>query len=127
MTLLACAGATLKCSFGMATSTFVPTPKKTTSNEAFAANALDHQAIANIPPFGVCISLANPSVAAATSAALGVLTPMPCIPVTPAPWVTTAKTLLESAPTLNQTSTLQCVWGGVIHVMEPGQKMQSVG
>jgi len=126
MALLPCTGATLKCSFGLATATFTPTPKKTSSGPGFAANVQDHQPMANIPPFGACTSLANPSVAAATSAALGVLTPVPCIPVTPAPWVTTAKTLIESAPALNQSSTLQCVWGGVIQVVNAGQKTHSV-
>ena len=52
-----------------------------------AANINDHIPMVNILPFGMCQSLANPMVAAATAAALGVLTPMPCIPVTPAPWV----------------------------------------
>lgn len=120
--LLVCTGASLKCSFGLSASTLTPTPKKTSSGPGFVANVLDHQPITNIPPFGLCTSLANPAVAAATSAALGVLTPMPCVPVTPAPWTTSSNTLLESVPVLNQTSTLQCVWGGGIQVTDPGQK-----
>ena len=51
---------------------------------------MDNQPIANIAPFGVCISLANPAVAAATAAAMGVLVPLPCMPVTPAPWANVA-------------------------------------
>jgi hypothetical protein len=70
----------------------------------------------------MCISPANPTVAAATAAALGVLTPMPCIPMTTAPWVTGAPTvLLGNQPTLDNVSTLMCNWGGVITFVTPGE------
>jgi len=66
-------------------------------------------------------------VAAATAAALGVLTPMPCIPNTPAPWVTGAPTvLLGYFPTLDNVSKLMCVWGGVIQFTSPGETTVNV-
>jgi hypothetical protein len=75
----------------------------------------------------MCTSLANPTVAAATAAALGVLTPMPCIPNTPAPWVTGAPTvLLGNAPTLDNVSKLMCVWAGVIQFITPGEMTVAV-
>ena len=40
---------------------------------------------ASVPPFGLCTSMANPQVAAATAAAQNVLTPQPCQPVL-SPW-----------------------------------------
>lgn len=118
-----CNGAMLKCSFGLAPSTFVVLPlnKVMTSNMP-AANIMDHKPMVNIMPFGMCTSPANPAVAAATAAALGVLTPMPCVPVTTAPWVPGAVTvLLANQPALNNTSKLMCNWGGVIEVVVPGQ------
>jgi hypothetical protein len=70
----------------------------------------------------MCISLANPQVAAATAAALGVLTPQPCIPATMTPWVPGAITdLLGSQPALDNVSTCMCNWAGVITVTNPGQ------
>ena len=68
------------------------------------------------------MSPANPMVAAATAAAMGVLTPMPCIPATVAPWVPGAPTvMLGDMPTLDNTSTLMCMWGGVITFVDPGE------
>ena len=68
------------------------------------------------------MSPANPAVAAATAAAFGVLTPQPCIPVTISPWVPGAATvLLGNQPALDNTCTLNCMWGGVIQVAMPGQ------
>jgi hypothetical protein len=53
---------------------------------------------------------------------MGVLTPMPCVPNTPAPWAPGAPTvLLANQPALNNTSKLMCVWAGVIQVAVPGQ------
>jgi hypothetical protein len=76
----------------------------------------------NIMPFGLCTSLANPAVASATAAAMGALTPMPCIPNTPAPWVPGAPTvILGNVPTLDDTSKLMCVWAGVISFNTPGE------
>ena len=82
------ATATMMCSFGLAPSVLNVLPiNRVTVEGRPAANIMDHQPILNIPPFGMCTSLANPTVAAATAAALGTLTPMPCVPVTVAPWV----------------------------------------
>jgi hypothetical protein len=87
-----------------------------------AANIMDSKPMANVMPFVMCQSMANPIVAAATAAALGVLVPMPCVPITVAPWVTGAPTvLLGNMPTLNNSSKLMCVWGGVISIILPGQ------
>jgi hypothetical protein len=86
------------------------------------ANIMDHIPMVNIMPFGMCMSPSNPVVAAATAAALGVLTPMPCIPATPAPWVPGAVTdLLGNFPALDNVSQLMCIWGGVITFTSPGE------
>lgn len=87
-----------------------------------AANIMDHVPMLNIMPFGMCQSPANPMVAAATAAAMGVLTPMPCIPVTAAPWTPGAPTvLIANMPALDSNSMLMCNWGGVIKINAPGQ------
>jgi hypothetical protein len=123
MPLQVCMGAMMQCSFGAAPSSLVVLPvNKTFTNQMPDANIMDHVPMENIMPFGVCMSLANPTVAAATAAALGVLTPMPCIPNTPAPWVTGAPTvLLGNMPTLDNVSQLMCIWGGVITFVDAGE------
>jgi hypothetical protein len=118
-----CNGATMMCTMGMAPSTLVvlPVHRVLTDNQP-AANIMDHVPMVNIMPFGMCISPANPTVAAATAAALGVLTPMPCIPNTPAPWITGVPTvLLDNMPTLDNTHQLMCIWAGVITFVTPGE------
>lgn len=118
-----CNGALLTCSFGVAPSqlTVLPVNRVNTSSQP-AATIMDHKPMVNIAPFGMCMSIANPAVAAATSAAFGVLTPQPCIPVTISPWVPGAATvLLGNQPSLDNTCTLNCMWGGVIQVAVPGQ------
>lgn len=118
-----CAGATLKCSFGVAPSMLnvLPANRMLTAGMP-AANIMDHIPLLNILPFGMCMSMANPMVATATAAALGVLTPMPCIPATASPWIPGAPTmLLGSMPALDANCTLMCNWGGAIKVLYPGQ------
>lgn len=118
-----CNSALLTCSFGMTPSqlTVLPVNRVNTSSQP-AATIMDHKPMVNIAPFGMCMSLANPAVAAATSAAFGVLTPQPCIPATVSPWVPGAATvLLGNQPSLDNTCTLNCMWGGIIQVAVPGQ------
>lgn len=117
-------GAILQCSFGVTPSALIVIPMglPVMSGGIFAATIMDFVPIANIPPFGMCSSLANPMVIAATSAALGVLTPMPCIPVTVAPWVPGSPTvLINNFPALNNSSKCICSWGGVISINFAGQ------
>lgn len=121
-------GATLMCSFGVAPSSLVVLPiNKMLSGNQPAANIMDHVPMTNIMPFGMCMSPANPMVVAATAAALGVLTPQPCIPNTPAPWVPGAPTvLLGNMPCLDNTCTCNCLWAGVITVAVPGQMTEMI-
>lgn len=125
MPLQVCNGAQMMCSFGMAPSAIIVLPiHRTMTNQQPDANIMDHVPIVNIPPFGMCITPSNPAVAAATAAALGVLTPMPCVPVTPAPWVPGAVSppvMLDNFPSLDNISTLNCVWGGVITFVTAGE------
>jgi hypothetical protein len=123
MPMQVCMGAQMQCSFGMAPSSLVVlTTNMTYTNQVPDANIMDHVPLVNIMPFGLCTSLANPAVASATAAAMGALTPMPCIPNTPAPWVPGAPTvLLGNVPTLDNISKLMCVWGGVIQFVTPGE------
>ena len=99
------------CTFGM-----TPCPLMVSSNQTVmmskmpAATIMDNK----FPTFGMCTSLANPTVAAA----LGVLTPMPCVPMTVAPWVPGVPTVMvNKKPLLNNSSKLMCMWGGVIQAM----------
>ena len=114
-------GTQCECSFGAAPSVLMPLPaSKTFGQNMPAATVMDNKPFANILPFGVCKSLANPMVASATAAALGVLTPMPCIPATVAPWVPgSPQVLLGGYPALNDTSKLMCMWAGVISIKTP--------
>ncbi|HVF44466.1 MAG TPA: DUF4280 domain-containing protein [Pyrinomonadaceae bacterium] len=127
MAIQVCMGATLQCSFGAAPSTLVVLPANRVLTTTPAATIMDNAPLVNIMPFGMCSSVANPTVAAATAAALGALTPMPCVPVTPAPWVVGAPTvLIGNMPALNNSSKLMCIWGGVIQVVVPGQTKMMV-
>ena len=117
-----CMGAMLQCSFGAAPSALSVLPDKAVLTAVPDANIMDNKPMVNIMPFGTCSSMANPTVAAATAAALGALTPMPCIPVTTAPWAPGAPTvLIANMPALNDSSMLMCTWGGVIKINNPGQ------
>lgn len=118
------AAAQLMCSFGVAPSalTVVPKGRPVQAGKKPAATVQDFIPNVNVMPFGMCTTLSNPQVASATSAALGVLTPQPCIPVITSPWTPgSQKVTINGAPALTNSSTCQCTWGGVITVSDPGQ------
>ena len=120
--------AMLQCSFGLAPSTLSVLPTSRVFIEGKPAATISDSAPAmNIPPFGMCTTLSNPTVAAATAAALGVLTPMPCVPVT-GPWLPSApRTLVGGKPVLGLSSKCMCSWGGVISIVNPGSVKGLVG
>ena len=116
--------AQLTCSFGVAPSvlTVVPKGRPVQAGGQVAATVQDFAPNVNIMPFGMCTTLSNPQVAAATSAAMGTLTPQPCIPVITGPWSPGSTTVqVNGAPALTSTSTCQCAWGGTITITNPGQ------
>jgi hypothetical protein len=116
-------GAMCQCTMGMAPSSLVVLPTNMVSGEKVPkANIMDFIPMTNIMPFGMCQSPANPTVASATAAALGVLTPMPCIPATVAPWTPgAAQTTVAKMPALQASDTCMCMWGGSISITNPGQ------
>lgn len=118
---LVCGGAMCACSFGMAPSVLMVTPENKILTTQPIATIMDNVPMKNIMPFGMCSSMANPTVAATTAAALGVLTPMPCMPVIPAPWAPgTVKVLIAGKPALTSVSKVMCAYAGVIQISNPG-------
>ncbi|MEG2174017.1 MAG: DUF4280 domain-containing protein [Oscillospiraceae bacterium] len=128
MGLLVTNGAQLMCSFGMAPSVLMVPPQNKTLCGTPVANIMDMKPLGNIMPFGMCNAMANPMVASATAAALGVLTPQPCIPVITGPWAPgSATVLIANVPALNNTCKAMCAYGGVIQILNPGQTSTLVG
>jgi hypothetical protein len=99
----------------------------TSGDDNPAANIQDSKPMVNIAPFGMCMSPSNPQVAAATAAAMGVLTPQPCIPMTTAPWMPGSQTVtIGGQPALSSSCQCLCTWGGQIQVQAPGQSTTDV-
>lgn len=119
--------ATLKCSYGTTTSPLRVAPKSQVmihdalnaeATLVAGANIMDQQPQVNIFPFGLCRCPANPAVAAATSAAMGELTPMPCAPVVVTPWTPgSTAALVAQLPALEKTAKLLCAYGGLIEIV----------
>lgn len=110
------AGSLLTCTQGAAPAALAVLVPTTTAQGPPAANIMDCVPMANIPTFGMCMSPANPMVIAATAAALGVLTPMPCIPVT-TPWMPGSPTVLvRNFPALDASSKCMCAYAGEITI-----------
>lgn len=116
-------GASLLCTMGTAPSTLMVTSQmKVLYGGAPAATVQDAAPISNVPPCGMCNSMANPTVAAATAAKLGVFTPMPCVPLPAGIWMGGApKVLIGGIPSLTSGARLMCSYGGSISITYQGQ------
>lgn len=115
-------GTLLKCGFGNAPTPIMVMPDKKVNAMLPVAVKTDHIPFLNIFSFGMCSNPANPLVAAATAAALGVLTPMPCIPCTTQDWTgACSKVKVRGKEALNMDSKLSCLYGGSIQAAAPVQ------
>ena len=115
-------GAMLQCSFGMAPASLIVTvPLRPKRGNMLIATTMDMVPTTDIPTFGMCQTLTNPAVATATSAAMGVLTPAPCVPAITAPWAPgSAQVKVMNTPALTDNSKCLCTWGGNISITNPG-------
>lgn len=118
-----CSGAMMRCTFGTSTARLRVLPDRTVwlAGQRMA-NIMDHKSLANIPGFGRCRTVTYPATGAATAAAHGKLTPMPCIPGTLTPWMPGKNDyLIQGLPALLKSCKCMCQWGGVITITDDGQ------
>lgn len=122
---LVCDGATCQCSFGTTPATFTASSQDVSGTQAAAGTVSDFET-SNLPSFGMCTSLSNPQVAAATSAAMGTLTPQPCQPLL-SDWTPGAtEVMIDGQAALDDSSTSTCSWGGTITIGSAGQTSVTV-
>lgn len=115
-------GCMLTCSFGASPAPFnaLELPGKPLVAGLPAAAIDEIVPLLNVPSFIMCRSEANPEVAAATAAAEGVLTPMPCEPVIADPWDPPSAVLkFAEVPLATVASKCACAWGGTVSVDVP--------
>ena len=124
MSIAVCNGGLCSCSFGVAPCVLVVTSVTNVMGSSLPMATIMDNKPANLATFGMCNSMLNPAVSAATSAALGVLTPQPCSPAILAPWQPGSPTVLIAGnPALTSTSKAFCSYQGVISITNPGQQM----
>lgn len=116
---LVCTGATVQCSFGATPATFSATGTQVSAG--YPVGVVTETAAANVPPFGLCQSLSNPQVAAATAAAGGSLSPQPCHPVLSSWSPGSARVTIGGIAAVDDSSQCTCTLGGVVTVSDAGQ------
>ena len=116
------AGAACMCTMGTAPGQINPTNQMTIRvGGKPVASIADAAPMSNVTPCGMCNSMANPAVASATAAAMGVLTPQPCVPAPAGVWVCPGTIRVGGKPILTTDGKLTCAYGGTISVTNPGQ------
>lgn len=119
-----CSGATMKCTFGDRKAKLTVYPDRTVFlTDQPMANISDHTSLYNIAPFGKCHTTSFPPTGAATAAAHGKLTPMPCVPGTNSNWMNGKNDyIIKGDPALLKSSFCRCCYGGVITITDDGQR-----
>lgn len=119
-----CSGATMRCTFGDRKAKLTVYPDRTVFLTGQPmANISDHVSLYNIAPFGKCHTTSFPPTGAATAAAHGKLTPMPCVPGTHSNWMQGKDDyIIKGDPALLKSSFCRCCYGGVITITDDGQK-----
>lgn len=122
MALPVVGGATISCSFGLGPGVLMATAQTAVlMGGAPAATIRDAVPRVNVGPCGLCASMSCPATAAATAAALGVLTPTPCNPAPVGNWSATSGPSIGGVPGLMSDAILVCAYGGTIRITVPGQ------
>ena len=121
MPLPVVSGATVQCTMGTTPGQLKASPSTVRLGGAHAVRISDVAPMMNVGSCGMCTSLLNPTVASATAAALGVLTPMPCVPSPMGPWICSGTPLVAGRPALSSDGTLTCAYGGSLRIVTPGQ------
>lgn len=115
-------GANIKCTMGQGAGTLNVTSQLICkAGKKHIATVQDTIPMANVGTCGMCISMANPIVASATAAALGVLTPQPCIPSPVGMWMPVGKIKISGIPSVSADATLICSYAGTISIVSTGQ------
>lgn len=106
-------GTQMRCIMSAIPTQFIADPNRTVFIEgAQMGNIMDNK-ISNLRPGMMCQSLANPAVASATAAAMGVLTPQPSMLTPLGPWIMGKfNVLVQGQPALLNTDMLMCSFGG---------------
>ena len=115
--------AILTCSFGILPQKVILfVPRSRVMVQAMPLCDIMHlQPMMAIPSFGMCSSMMNPMVVTATAAAMGVLVPMPCIPMPAGPWITGSPLVQATGmPIVNVSHQIMCAYGGCIKAIFPG-------
>lgn len=125
---LVASGAELLCNQGTTPAALtVPRPRRSSARTDLLAVVDDHVPLVHLAPFGACRCPANPAVAAATAAAMGILTPAPCMPVVPLPWsLGAARLTFDGVLALTADSTVKCAYSGTISVLDSKTDVESV-
>ncbi|MFO0549569.1 MAG: DUF4280 domain-containing protein [Polyangiaceae bacterium] len=119
-------GAQLRCNKGTAPGSLSIPRSPVTADGPTTATVNDYIPVTNIPTFGQCTTQANPTVATATAAAQGVLTPMPCVPVVASPWSPGSSiTTIDGVKALTDDSKCSCNWTGSISVQSAGSSVET--
>ena len=119
-----CEGDSVNCSMGSA-----PCKIKVVSNDKlFVENkkvaTVNDYKIPSISGFGMCKSMSNPKVEAATAAANGVLQPQPCEPVINSSWSGNTKLCAKGIMAITDKSHNKCLYAGNLSVSAKQNKVK---